>query len=266
MSRAHLSRPVQNSSGALVPSATIRLIEPGTDTSITDPIYTNDEGEGTRLNPWSLTTGIVDFYLDEPRRVGIGVTVGEAAEYIIDDVDVVSVGDAGDAAVSGWIESPGSLTAGALSATIEAELATRPETLAYAENRSGLGTLGPPGVAAQILGTTVVVPPSARDVWLEYGAMLGVNAGGQGVINFAVWDITTGVPAAIESLVTRCYSNEVVTVTKATPRGAVRVGPSDVLRRFYLAVATTVEGSGLSGYVRNVAASNGMTFLTAVAR
>lgn len=114
MSRAHLSRPIQDPLGSLIGEATIRLIEPGTGTSITEPIYVDDEGPVTRNNPWSVETGVLDFYLANPRRVDIGITTGGLGEIIVEDVDIVFAGDANDALIQSRIEDEDSLTRGAL--------------------------------------------------------------------------------------------------------------------------------------------------------
>jgi hypothetical protein len=89
--RAHFNRALQDLQGNQVPTATVRLLVPGTTTTYGQTIYAEATGGTTHTNPWTVTDGEVDFYLDAPDRVRIGVQVGTGPEEFWDDVDVVAV-------------------------------------------------------------------------------------------------------------------------------------------------------------------------------
>lgn len=91
--RAHMYLPVVNATGD-IQSPSVRLLEPGTTTLINDggtptPIYTADTGSTLQANPWVPTGGVIDVYLDYPRRVRLGVTLPGQGELFIEDVDIV---------------------------------------------------------------------------------------------------------------------------------------------------------------------------------
>jgi hypothetical protein len=91
--RAHLYLPVVNASGD-IQSPTVRLLEPGTTTLINDggsptPIYTSDTGSTVYANPFVPSGGVIDIYLDYPRRVKLGITLPGQGELPIDNIDIV---------------------------------------------------------------------------------------------------------------------------------------------------------------------------------
>jgi autotransporter adhesin len=90
--RAHFNRALLDLQGNQVPTATVRLLAPGTTTPYGQTIYADATSGTTRTNPWTTTTGEVDFYLDAPDRVRIGVQVGTDPEEFWDNVDVTAVG------------------------------------------------------------------------------------------------------------------------------------------------------------------------------
>lgn len=90
--RAHFNRALQDLQGNQVPTATVRLLVPGGTDLYGQTIYADATGGTTRTNPWVTTTGEVDFYLDAPDRVRIGVQVGTDSEEFWDNVDVTAVG------------------------------------------------------------------------------------------------------------------------------------------------------------------------------
>jgi hypothetical protein len=91
--RAHFNRALLDLQGNRVttPAVTVRLLVPGSTTTYGQTIYDAATGGTTRLNPWTTTSGEVDFYLDAPDRVKIGVKVGTDPEEFWDNVDVVAV-------------------------------------------------------------------------------------------------------------------------------------------------------------------------------
>lgn len=89
--RAHFNRTVTDNAGNRTSNAQIRLLAPGSTDLLTDTIYSDATGGGVRTNPWTITTGDVDFYFDNPTRVKIGITVGTDPEAFWDNVDVLAV-------------------------------------------------------------------------------------------------------------------------------------------------------------------------------
>lgn len=87
--RAHLSRPLQDAAGNLVAGATVRVLNPGTTELIPSTLYVDSSSGLTLTNPW-VTSNSVDFYLENPQRVRIGIVVGTDPEQFVEDVDVTT--------------------------------------------------------------------------------------------------------------------------------------------------------------------------------
>jgi hypothetical protein len=90
--RAHFNRALLDREGNQVDTATVRLLAAGGTDLLTDTVYTEATGGTTYPNPWEAVNGEIDFYLDSPTRLQIGVTVGTDPEQFWDDVDVLAVG------------------------------------------------------------------------------------------------------------------------------------------------------------------------------
>lgn len=95
MPRAHLYRTITDIAGNLRGGATVRVLYPGTTTLMTEPIYPADSGSDTLPNPFSSSTGVIDFYLEEPRRVRLGIKFPNESERFFNDVDVMLPFDEG---------------------------------------------------------------------------------------------------------------------------------------------------------------------------
>jgi hypothetical protein len=144
--------------------------------------------------------------------------------------------------------------------------ANSPGLIAYAENKANRGTTGGIGTSVSITGCTIIVPPTTHDVFIKYGASIAIDTAGQGQIIIQVWDVTTGFAGAnYDAYAVKCYSNEIVTTTKATVRGECYIGPSTALRSLMLCISTGQEGSSLSGYTRNLSIPAGASYIAAVA-
>lgn len=89
MTRAHISKPILDSAGNVRAGASVRVLQPGITTAYAGILYAANQGSATRTNPFIATNGVVDFYLDTPDRVRLGVTVGMEAEVFFEDVDVL---------------------------------------------------------------------------------------------------------------------------------------------------------------------------------
>ena len=88
MARSHFYRPLQDNHGDLVTDASVRVLQPGTTTLITDTMWDSVTGGTALPNPFSPTTGIVDFYMDTAQTVKLGITSGVQPEVFIDNIDV----------------------------------------------------------------------------------------------------------------------------------------------------------------------------------
>lgn len=88
-SRAHVYKLLQQSSGAALTGATIRVYQPGTTTNITDTLYSASSGVGTLSQGFTSASGLVEFWLANPQRVDIGYTPSGGSEVIV-TVDAVA--------------------------------------------------------------------------------------------------------------------------------------------------------------------------------
>src|SRR5207244_2067899 len=88
----HYPRPGTDESGALRPNVQVTLFLPGTTTPISDVVYSTDTGNNVLTNPFVSGTGVVDFYLDSPKRVRLAVIQGNTPVQYYEDVDVLAAG------------------------------------------------------------------------------------------------------------------------------------------------------------------------------
>lgn len=87
--RAHYSAPIQSDAGDLQAGATISVYSRlstgggnGPGTLITGAVYVDETSAAVMTNPFVTTTGVIDFCLDFPQRVDLGVQLpGQAAVY-----------------------------------------------------------------------------------------------------------------------------------------------------------------------------------------
>lgn len=90
--RAHYYRPFTDNTGVLLPGVQVSLYVAGTNTLLSSTIYADGSTGTTLNNPFVSSNGIIDFYLDAPMRVDIGVVQGNAPASMILDQDVISTG------------------------------------------------------------------------------------------------------------------------------------------------------------------------------
>jgi hypothetical protein len=86
----------QDSGGNAQANASVRILQPGTTTPIADPFFADDTTITALPNPFITASGLVDIYIDTPQRVDIGITPVGAAEQIISNIDIGSIGGSGD--------------------------------------------------------------------------------------------------------------------------------------------------------------------------
>lgn len=87
--RAHYQTKIVDSQGNVVIGAQVRLLQPGTTTPITVPVYSNAVTTSTMSNPFTASSGTVTIYVDTSMRVRIGITVGASNEIFVEDVDIL---------------------------------------------------------------------------------------------------------------------------------------------------------------------------------
>lgn len=142
--------------------------------------------------------------------------------------------------------------------------------IAYTENNTGnLTTLVGASNNVAIDGVNIFVPPTTKDVWLEWSGTIGITTPGQGAINLVVYDFSTGFAGLkiVGAAITCFLTATPIGVNRATPFGQLRVGPSSSSRVYYLAAILSPEGSNLAGNIAN--GSQGVysrSYLAAVAR
>lgn len=74
MARAHLRKGVIRKVSGAPTGGTCEVLDVGTGVATTEPLYTTADGVTTLPNPFTFTDGVVDFYVDGPKRVHLAIT------------------------------------------------------------------------------------------------------------------------------------------------------------------------------------------------
>ncbi len=88
MARARFSKAVIRRVSGVPADGTVEVFDNTTATRVTDTLFAADTGPDALPNPFSFTAGLVEFYLDSPRRVRLVITPNGAAAQTFDNVDV----------------------------------------------------------------------------------------------------------------------------------------------------------------------------------
>lgn len=89
--RAHVVKFILDNKGEPVGNASIDVLEPGTGTPISQPIYESDTGTATKPNPfYTDSDGKIEFYLEKPQRVEIKATKGLYSVSLVEDAQLPS--------------------------------------------------------------------------------------------------------------------------------------------------------------------------------
>jgi hypothetical protein len=89
MARAHFYKVVQDAQGNLVQDISVRVLNPGTDTPISQTLYQDDDPDVAEFaNPFTDSDGVIDFYLSDALRVDVEVTPNGGTAILFEDVDV----------------------------------------------------------------------------------------------------------------------------------------------------------------------------------
>lgn len=115
-----------------------------------------------------------------------------------------------------------------------------------------------PATAAAIVGAMINVPPTDTPVMLKYGCDIGVGVAGGGLLQLQVWQNTNGVftvPNVTGFPVTASMLSN-ISGSLIPLRGRYRIGPSAVVRNYFLAVILFRDsGSSLTAAVGNAVTS-----------
>lgn len=204
--RAHYTKPVTNQQGDLLPNVQVFLYNPGTTDLINDTVYTTDSGSSATNNPFVSDTGIISFYLDNPRRVRLGIVQGTTPIQYQEDVDVLAAGSdslhLGAGLQSIVIGTTASAAGNQSTAVGTGANATGQSSTSLGNSATSLGTgaiavgpaavngLGSIGIGNAVTATgdgTVVVGPNASAVMPD-GTALGHGA-------IAPWEHSTAIGA-----------------------------------------------------------------------
>jgi hypothetical protein len=94
--RSHLLKAATDVNGNLLASSVVAVYQNGTGNTsqalITNPIYSDETSSNLLPNPYTTPDGNINFYLDGPQRVDLGITPPGASPYVIMDVDVLASG------------------------------------------------------------------------------------------------------------------------------------------------------------------------------
>lgn len=96
MAREHLYMLVVDREGNLQNGAEVRILQPHSTNLISVPIYETDEGPSVIGNPFEVTDGVIDIYVDNPIRVRVGLRIGASAEQFIEDIDIGGAAGGGE--------------------------------------------------------------------------------------------------------------------------------------------------------------------------
>lgn len=181
--RAHFYAPIQNTAGDIQTNSTVRVLQPGTTTLISDPLYPDDETPTVMSNPFIADQGVVSIYMDTPQRVRLGVTLPGQSEVFLEDIDVLAVtgggNGGGDSSHAGLGTNSTSVGSGAASAGAGSS--------AFGNSASAPGgesvSIGHGAVAS---GTNAIVVGSTALGSNTGGIAIGITASSTGVSAIAV--------------------------------------------------------------------------------
>lgn len=115
--RAHLNKVITDNQGNVVAGCTVRVLQAGTTTLITDTLWV-DGTTTTQMapNPFTSANGVVNLYCDASIRVRLGITPPEGVEVFFEDLDFegsdafIILRDASGAAWKVTVDTTGHLT------------------------------------------------------------------------------------------------------------------------------------------------------------
>jgi hypothetical protein len=172
--RAHLYKAITDTSGNVQLNTVVRVLQPNATppdvTLLSDTVYA-DFGDDTVLGTsFTVANGVVDFWLDNPQYVMLGLTPPGQLEYFIDNVVVDSPFSEVDVALIPTGISQASLEIGAANANMRVDLNTDPSNAIYAW-----------GIADKYRATGWLTCPSGGGVLLVPPGVYSYSARASGV-------------------------------------------------------------------------------------
>lgn len=89
MSRAHYEAPIQDLAGNIQAGTIVAVFQNGTTTLLTAPLWADGTSSNTLSNPFTSEDGNINFYLDIPQRVDLGIAPPGQGQVIKPDIDVL---------------------------------------------------------------------------------------------------------------------------------------------------------------------------------
>lgn len=196
--RAHFNRPLTDRMGNQVDEAVVRLLVAGSTTELIPAIvYSEATGSLTRTNPWNITNGEIDFFLDAPARLQIGITVAADPEELWDNVDVLAV--ATESTHPGTGTDSTAIGPGA-TATGVGSMALGAGTLADADSTTVVGYQASAALAgATAIGAQASAPESGALAIGRSALADGLQATALGDGAHSTWDQATAVGAGAQT-------------------------------------------------------------------
>lgn len=230
--RAHYTRPVTDQQGNLLPQAQVTVYEPGTTTPVSDVLYSTDSGT-VITNPFISSTGVIDLYLDHPKRVRLGVIQGNQPVQYYEDVDVLAAGSDSQHTGAGL----NSLAIG-LSATSVGN-----NSVALGQGANSLGASGTAvGTAASAAGAQAVAVGSAASQGV---GSVGVGDQSQASGNQSVALGQAAIATLTESTALGHGATAPYAHSTALGPGAITNGPHQIMLGTSADLVEIPSGSGL---------------------
>lgn len=156
MPRYHLYMVATNPAGDALENASVRILQPGTETPIAAPIYADDTTITAMTNPFTTTTGVISVYVDAAQRVRVGITPVGAIEQFVNDIDIGGAGSTGASTHVG--AGSGSTTVGLNSSSAGVDsVALGQDATAGGNGSTALGHLADAtGLNSTVVGSSVV--------------------------------------------------------------------------------------------------------------
>lgn len=254
MTRSHLYMVAQDLAGNALENAVVRILQPGTENLLAAPIYATDTDVAAMPNPFTTVSGLVNFYVDTPQRVRIGVTPVSGVERFIEDIDVGSAGGGGGD--SDHVGGGSGSTKVGLDATSDGT-----DSLAIAQQASGGGNNSvAAGFAASAAGLNSTAVGSASTAAGERGVAVGRQA------NAAALDATSvgAGSAGSNTRTTAVGDTAVANSVRSSAFGANATGGHDHATAVGSEATTTEANQVMLGTASDVAEAPGGYVLTAV--
>lgn len=253
MPRAHLYTVARDPAGNTLEGATVRVLQPGTTTVISSPIYATDTDVAAMPNPFTTSSGQVSFYVDTPQRVRLGITPVSGVERYIDDLDVGSAGGGGGD--SDHVGGGSGSTKVGLDATSDGA-----NSLAVAQQATASGDASTAsGFAATASGLNSTALGSAAQATAERGL-----ASGRAALASAVGATSVGAGSAgSNTRATALGDTAVANSLRATALGSNATGGHDHATAVGSEAATTEANQIMLGSPSDFAEAPGGYILTA---